>query len=114
MAVPVLHRSGAETMIHYNVWFSFKPGADVELQIVRVRALLDDFRLREMMHDYELLKNRDTEVEGRAFQVIAKFESDSQFALPFEEIRRTGISEGLHGHAIENVGEITAEVFERI
>ena len=101
-------------MIHYNVWFSFKPGADVDSQLIRVRALLDDFTSREVMHDYELLRNRDAKVEGRAYQVIAKFENDRQFGLPFEEIRRAGIWEGLHGFAIENVGEITAEVFESV
>jgi hypothetical protein len=81
---------------------------------MRVRALLDDFKSREVMCDYEVLRNRDTDVAGRAFQVIAKFENDQQFSSPFEEIRRTGIWEGLHGRAIEHVGKITAEVFETV
>jgi hypothetical protein len=103
-------------MIHYNVWFSFKPEADEAIHLAKVRSLLDDFRSRGMVYDYRLLKNRAEAGKSNLpeFQVIIEFEDEAQFGRPFAEVESIGIRLGQHGAMIEKVDKFVVEVFEQI
>jgi hypothetical protein len=103
-------------MIHYNVWFSFRAGADEAHQLERTRHLLDDFKSRKMIAGYRLLKNRAAESKTKMppYQVVIEFGDDEQFGLPFAEVQRIGIRLGKHGTMIEHVDEFVVEVFEEI
>jgi uncharacterized protein DUF6614 len=103
-------------MIHYNVWFSFNPNVDVPASLGRVRKLLEDFKSREMIADYRLLKNRGDGDKTRLppFQAIIEFRDNEQFALPFAEVEGIGIHKGTHGAMIEHVNEFVVEVFEQL
>jgi uncharacterized protein DUF6614 len=103
-------------VIHYNVWFSFKPGSDREVQLSRCRACLDDFKTRGMIKGYSLLENRGKQEETTLpqLQAIIEFQDYEQFGAPFAEVRDGGIHEGLHGLMIEQVEQFKVEVFEHI
>ena len=103
-------------MIHYNVWFSFNPDADDEVQLAKTRGLLDDFKSRGMIHDFCLLRNRGVSDETRLpkFHVVIEFQDEAQFGLPFAEVERLGVRMGNHGAMIEQVDEFVVEVFEQI
>jgi hypothetical protein len=103
-------------VIHYNVWFSFKPGVDQAEQLSRCRVCLDDFKVRKLIHSYSLLENRGKPGESTLpqLQALIEFEDYEQFGKPFVEVRDLGIHAGLHGLMIENVEQFKVEVFERI
>jgi hypothetical protein len=105
-----------QTMVHYNVWFSFDAGVDEGLQIARVRALLDDFQSRKMIANYRLLRNRGEEGKTKLpkFQAIVEFQDDEQFGLPFAEVAKVGVHLGSHGSIIQHVDAFVVEVFEQI
>ena len=101
-------------MIQYNVWFSFRRGIDAATELTRVRALLEDFKSRDMIAGYSMLRNRGQGDKTRMppFQVIIEFCDDRQFGLPFAEVAGIGVHGGTHGAMIENVEEFVVEVFE--
>jgi hypothetical protein len=103
-------------MIHYNVWFSFNQNVDVPAGLERVRQLLEDFKSREMIADYRLLKNHGEGNKTRMppFQAIIEFRGSEQFSLPFAEVAEIGIHAGVHGAMIEHVNEFVVEVFEQL
>jgi uncharacterized protein DUF6614 len=103
-------------MIHYNVWFSFRAGVDEAHQLEKARRLLEDFKSRQMIAGYRLLKNRAAESKTNMppYHVIIKFADDTQFGLPFAEVERIGIRLGKHGAMIEHVDEFVVEIFEEI
>jgi hypothetical protein len=103
-------------MIHYNVWFSFQPGADEAHELKKTRQLLDDFQSRGMIAAYRLLKNRAAASKTKMppYQAIIEFNDDPQFGLPFAEVGRIGIRLGKHGAMIEHIDEFVVEVFEEI
>jgi hypothetical protein len=103
-------------VIHYNVWFSFRTGADRAAQLARCRACLDDFKARGVICNYSLLENRGklSETALPQLQAIIEFHNNEQFGLPFDEVRRTGVRAGLHGLMIEDVEDFKVEVFEEI
>ena len=43
-------------MLHYNVWFSFKPGTNEELGLAKCRAILNDLVSRGGIDGFEKLK----------------------------------------------------------
>jgi hypothetical protein len=108
--------AGGNGMIHYNVWFSFKPGVDQTAQLSRCRACLDDFKGRKLIHSYSLLENRGKpgKSELPQLQAIIEFQDYEQFGKPFAEVNRIGIHSGLHGLMIEDVEQFKVEVFEHI
>ena len=103
-------------MIHYNVWFTFNPTVDEAEQLAHVVRLLEDFKSRDMIAAYRLLRNRGIGSKTRMprFQVIIEFRDDEQFGLPFAEVDRTGVRGGAHGAMIEHVSEFVVEVFEEL
>jgi hypothetical protein len=103
-------------VIHYNVWFSIKPGANIAAQLARCRTCLDDFKARGAICNYSLLENRGKPGETALpqLQAIIEFQNYEQFGLPFDEVRRTGIHAGLHGLMIKTVEQFKVEVFEEI
>jgi hypothetical protein len=102
-------------MIHYNVWFSFAAGVDTDLQLERVRSLLEQFRSRHMVTEFRILRNRgeDSKTKMPPYQVIIEFRDEVRFGLPFAEVAKMGIRNGQHGAMIEHVDEFV-EVFEQI
>ena len=101
-------------MIFYNVWFSFKSGSDENVEMVKMRAFLDDLKTRGKLHGYRLMKNRNPENKRKLppYQFIAEFVDDAQFGLPFAEVGKIGVHAGEHGAMIENVDQFMVEVFE--
>jgi hypothetical protein len=105
-----------KTMIHYNVWFSFRADANEPMELAKLRRLMDDFKARGMLSDYRLLKNRGEERATKlpAFQVIIEFCDNDQFGLPFAEVEALGVRSGMHGAMIEHVEDFVVEVFEQL
>jgi hypothetical protein len=103
-------------MILYNVWFSFKTGADESAELSKARSFLDDLKSRSKLYGYRLMKNRASREKSRLarYQLMAEFQDGAQFGLPFAEVGATGIHSGRHGAMIENVDEFMVEVFEDI
>jgi predicted GNAT superfamily acetyltransferase len=101
-------------VIFYNVWFSFKAGADERVELGKARSFLDDLQDRAKLHSYRLMKNRAPREKSRLanYQLMAEFSDGAQFGLPFAEVGETGIHAGRHGAMIENVDEFMVEVFE--
>lgn len=112
----MFHPAGFTPMIQYNVWFSFKPEADVAAELVKVRQCLDHYRDAGLLHGFRLLRNRGDLTNGRLlpYQVTLEFLDDAQFARPFDDVRRTGVRSGVHGQMIEQVDEMIVETFEDI
>jgi len=103
-------------MIQYNVWFSFKPEADVSAELVKVRECLDHYRAAKLLHGYRMLRNRGDLTNGRLlpYQVTLEFVDNEQFGRPFDEVRRIGVHAGLHGRMIQNVDEMIVETSEDV
>jgi hypothetical protein len=103
-------------MIQYNVWFSFKPEADVAAELLRVRQCLDHYLAGGLIHGYRLLRNRGDLTNGRLlpYQVVLEFVDDEQFGRPFDDVRRIGVHAGLHGEMIQNVEDMIVETFEDV
>ena len=101
-------------MIQYNVWFSFKPEADIPAELVNVRQCLDQYAATGLIFSYRLLRNRGDLTNGRLlpYQVAIEFVDGEQFAKPFDDVRRIGVHAGLHGLMIECVDEMIVETFE--
>jgi hypothetical protein len=103
-------------VIHYNVWFSFKPGSDDAVELAKTRSFLDDLKNRSKLHSYRLMKNRASRDKSNlsTYQLMAEFLDDTQFKIPFAEIAQTGVHSGKHGAMIENVDNFMVEIFEDI
>jgi hypothetical protein len=103
-------------MILYNVWFSFKPGFDDTLELVKVRTFLDDLKARGKLHGYRLMKNHNPKEKTRlsTYQLMAEFTDNAQFGLPMAEVSQIGMHKGHHGAMIENVDAFIVEIFEDI
>jgi hypothetical protein len=103
-------------VILYNVWFSFKTGADESAELGKARSFLDDLKGRSKLNSYRLMKNRAPREKSRlaSYQLMAEFRDDTQFGLPFTEVGGIGIHSGRHGAMIENVDAFMVEVFEDI
>jgi hypothetical protein len=103
-------------VILYNVWFSFKSGADESAELGKARSFLDDLKARAKLHSYRLMKNRAPREKSRLanYQLMAEFRDGEQFGLPFAEVGEIGIHAGRHGAMIENVDEFMVEVFEDV
>ncbi len=103
-------------MIQYNVWFSFARDVDEASQLERIRFLLADFRSRDMVAEYCILRNRGAgdKTNMPPYQAIIEFRDDVQFALPFAEVAHIGVHGGPHGAMIEHVVDFVVEVFEQI
>jgi hypothetical protein len=101
-------------VIFYNVWFSFKPGSDENVEMVKVRAFLEDLKARGKVHGYRLMKNFNPKEKTKLppYQFIAEFVDGTQFGLPFAEVGKIGVHAGKHGAMIENVDQFMVEVFE--
>ncbi len=101
-------------MILYNVWFSFKDGADDAAELGKARLFFDDLKKQAQLLDYRLMKNRGSREKSKlpAYQVMAKFADASHLDLAMTEVARIGIHAGRHGAMIENVDEFRVEVFE--
>ena len=69
-----------------------------------------------MPFGYACLENcgKQGETALPELQVIIEFQDNEQFGMPFEEVRRDGIREGLHGLMIEHVEQFKVEVFRHI
>lgn len=101
-------------MIHYNVWFTFKDGADQEAELRKIAAFLDGLKGRDLLHDFKLLKGSAPGNTLPPFQAIIMFVDASQFNRPFGEVRALGVHTGEHGAVIANVKSIMGETFEEI
>jgi hypothetical protein len=103
-------------MIHYNVWFSFKPDADVPTELIKIRQCLDHYLSGGLIHGYRLLRSRGDLTNGRLlpWQVTVEFDDDEQFGRPFDDVRRAGVHAGLHGQMIQSIDEMIVETFEEV
>ena len=99
-------------MIHYNVWFSLKDGADEHAEPSVITRFLTDLKSRSLIHDFTLLRNRAAETKMPPFQVLILFLDDNQFAKPFADVAIAGARSGTHGLTIANVDTFMAETFE--
>lgn len=102
--------------IHYNVWFSFKDDTVESDQVERVRTFLADLRTRGLVHDFQLLKNRNGEAKTKLprFHALIVFRDEQQFGEPFAEVADIGVHSGRHGFMIEQIGRFSVEIFESI
>ena len=99
-------------MIHYNVWFSLKGGADEHAELGAIRRFLTDLKNRSLIHDFTLLRNRAAETKMPPFQALIVFLDADQFAKPFADVAIAGARSGTHGLMIANVDTFMAETFE--
>ncbi len=109
-------RNGSNSMIHYNVWFSYKTGINERIELTKVRGFLDEMQRRDLINGFNLLKNRAADGKSRLekYHAIIEFSDDEQFDSPFSEVRNAGINVGAHGSMIENVDSFTIEVFGEV
>src|SRR4051794_28137686 len=102
-------------MIHYNVWFSLKNGADERGELIRITGFLADLKDRSLIHDFKLLRNRSADTNMPPFQASILFVDNEQFASPFHEVAQAGGAHcGRHGSMIANVDTFSAETFEEL
>jgi hypothetical protein len=103
-------------VILYNVWFSFKPGANDAVELAKTRSFFDDLKNRSRLHSYRLMKNRASKEKSRlsSYQLMAEFTDTEQFKLSIAEVNQIGIHVGNHGAMIENVDDFIVEIFEDI
>jgi hypothetical protein len=99
-------------MIHYNVWFSLKDGADEQEELSVIARFLTDLKNRSLIHDFTLLRNRGVETKMPPFQALILFLDNDQFAKPFTDVAAAGARSGPHGLMIANVDTFMAETFE--
>ncbi len=102
--------------IHYNVWFSFKPGSDEREALDRVFEFLDELQQQQRIHNFTLLRNRAASADSRLarFHALITFVDDEQFSSPFQEIAARGVHAGKHGVMIEQIDNFIVETFEVI
>ncbi|HKY22834.1 MAG TPA: DUF6614 family protein [Vicinamibacterales bacterium] len=100
-------------MIHYNVWFSFKPGTVESDALAKVHECLGDLKARQLLQDYTLFRHRTDlgPVTRAPFHAVIALTAE-QFPLPFQHVIQTGVHSGRHGQMIENVDTFIVEVFE--
>lgn len=101
-------------MIHYTVSFAFREGTPETEHLGRVRRFLTDLKGRGQIYDYRLLKNRQVASKTRLplFQADIVIADDGSFGLPFSEVEEIGVHSGHHGWMIENVIDMSVEIFE--
>ncbi len=101
-------------MIHYNVWFSFKNGADEQEELSVITRFLTDLKHRSLIHDFTLLRNRASQTKMPPFQAHILFLDNDQFGKPFADVAAAGARSGTHGVMIANVDTFMAETFEEL
>jgi hypothetical protein len=102
-------------MIHYDIWFAFRPGIQPREGLHGVRTFLDEMTRRGLVHGFELLRNRDAGAEkSREFKATIVFADATAFARGFQTIEHAGVKSGLHGLMVETIQDFTVEVFENI
>jgi hypothetical protein len=104
------------TMIHYTVSFAFREGTPEGEHLGRVRSFLADLKSRGQIHDYRLLRNRQLPPKTRLplFQADIVIADDASFGLPFSEVEEIGVHSGRHGWMIEDVTDMSVEVFDDV
>lgn len=103
-------------MIHYNVWFSFKPGT-VEMEgLARVRDFLSDLRERGRIDTFTLLRSRAKPGQTRLapLHAVIVFADQDQFTAAFVDVEASGVHVGRHGSMIENVDTFIVEIFDEL
>ena len=106
--------SASSGVIHYYVWFSFRPGVQTDEGLQRVRTFLDEMSGRGVVQEFRLLRNRSAADKTREFQAVIVFADADAFARGFEAVEHDGIRAGLHGLMIANLQDFSAEVFEAL
>ncbi len=101
-------------VIHYHVWFHFKPevGEDAGLEIVH--RFLTEMKERGVQN--QLMKNRADAAKSKLDRYHAWFEfaDQTQMNAVLGEKAREGIQVGAHGELIRAVSSFHVEVFDNI
>lgn len=103
-------------MIHYDVWFSLKPGVGEAEALGLVRAFIEELSAQGNLSRGIVLKNTGEPPKSRLlpYQAVFEFRDDDQMTAAFAGKRKEGIHAGPHGKLIESVAEFRVEVFREI
>ena len=105
-----------DTMIHYHVWFSLKPGSDAREGLSAVHSFLNDLLRAGEISGFHLLENRGRPPKSKLqpFHAMIEFRDDAQFGAAFAAQAKKGIHDGAHGRVLSSVAEFQIEVFKEI
>ena len=104
------------TVVHLNVWFSFKDPMGESEQLQRVHVFLLDLQNRRHVDSYRLLKARSGPCDGSQprFHAQITFRDEDHFARSVKEVTSFGVHSGRHGFMIADVVDFTTAVSEEL
>ena len=103
-------------MIHYHVWFTFKPAVNESTGLAIAREFMAELQAGTQVSRCSLLSNMGGPSKSRLprYHAFFEFADDEQMEAAFAKKRTEGIHHGAHGKLIESVAEFHVEVFREI
>jgi hypothetical protein len=103
-------------MVHYNIWFDLRDGADEADGLGIIETFLSELHDAGAIAGFQILKNSADAGKTKMlrYQALIEFRDDAQFSAAFSAQAARGIHTGLHGRVMALVSDFRIEVFRQI